>query len=97
MNKRVGTSKSLVKVGEGNPQAREEEGKLSLVSTEHSSYPAGIPRMWGSEFHGNTTTFTSPYQPKHCPECSALCLWLLSIYLLGTAQLDGWREGPLLD
>jgi len=36
-----------VKAGEGNPQAREEEGKLSLLSTGRSSSLAGIPRMWG--------------------------------------------------
>jgi len=45
--------------------------------------------MWGSEFHGKATSFTSPYQPEHRP-------WSLSSNLLGTAQEDGWREGPLL-
>jgi len=48
---------------------------------------------------GKATAFTSPYQPEHCPRCSlgsALCAWLLSSYLLGTAQEDSWREGPLL-
>jgi len=34
-----------MKAGEGNPQAREEEGKLSLLSTECSSSLAGIPRL----------------------------------------------------
>jgi len=33
----------MVKAGEGNPRAREEEGKLYLLSTERSSSPAGIP------------------------------------------------------
>jgi len=41
-----------MKAGEGNPQAREEEGKLSLLSTRRSSSLAGIPRMWGLEFCG---------------------------------------------
>jgi len=36
---------SPMKAGEGNPQAREEEGKLYLLSTECSSSLAGIPRM----------------------------------------------------
>jgi len=34
-----------MKAGEGNPQAREEEGKLGLLGLERSSSPAGIPRM----------------------------------------------------
>jgi len=49
---------SPMKAGEGNPQAREEEGKLHLLSMEHSSSLAGIPRMWGLEFHGKATAFT---------------------------------------
>jgi len=41
---------SPMKAGEGNPQAREEEGKLSLLGTERSSSLAGIP--WESHcFH----------------------------------------------
>jgi len=47
-----------MKVGEDNPQAREEEGKLSLLSTEHNSAPTGIPGMWGLGFHGQATAFT---------------------------------------
>jgi len=35
-----------MKVGEGNPQAREEEGKLGLLGLERSSSPAGIPGIW---------------------------------------------------
>jgi len=46
-----------LKAGEGNPQAREEEGKLSLLSMERCSSPAGIPGIWGSEFHGKAATF----------------------------------------
>jgi len=48
-----------MKAGEDNPQAR-EEGKLYLLSTDGSSSLAGIPRMWGLEFHGKATAFTSP-------------------------------------
>jgi len=39
-----------VKAGEDNPQAREEEGKLSLLSMESNTSLTGIPEMWGSEF-----------------------------------------------
>jgi len=53
------TSALLVKAGEDNPQAREEEGKLYLLRTEHNTSPAGILRMWGSEFHAKATAFTS--------------------------------------
>jgi len=42
-----GQQHGYVKAGEGSPQAREEEGKLPLLSTEHSSSPAGIPGIWG--------------------------------------------------
>jgi len=41
-----------VKVGEGNPQAREKEGKLSLLRLEHNSSLSGIPGMLRSEFRG---------------------------------------------
>jgi len=44
-----------MKAGEDNPQAREEEGKPYLLRTERKTSPAGIPRMWGSEFHGKAT------------------------------------------
>jgi len=47
-----------MKVGEGNPQAREEEGKLPLLSMECNTSLIGIRRMWGLEFHGKATTFT---------------------------------------
>jgi len=40
-------SSSPMKAGEGNPQAREEEGKLGLLGLERSSSLAGIPRIWG--------------------------------------------------
>jgi len=85
-----------VKAGEGNPQAREEEGKLGLLGLERSSSPAGIPRIWGLEFRGKAA-FTSPYQPEHrlwCSLGSALHPWSLSSCLLETAQEDGWHEGP---
>jgi len=49
-----------LKAGEENPHAREEEGKLYLLTTEHSSSLAGIPRMWGLKFHGKATAFTNP-------------------------------------
>jgi len=84
-----------VKEGEGNPQTREEEGKLSLLCMEHNSFPAGIPGIW-IRIPMESHSFTSPYQPKLSPWCSTLCPWLLSSYLLGTAQVDDWCEGPLL-
>jgi len=80
-----------LKVGEGNPQAREEEGKLCLLSMEHSSSLAGVPRIWGSEFHGKATAFTSPYQPEHCPQCSlgsALHPWLPASHILDQWGID---------
>jgi len=36
----------VLKAGEGNPQTREEESKLSLLSTESNLYLAVIPGMW---------------------------------------------------
>jgi len=54
-----------MKAGEDNPQAREEEGKLYLLSTERNTYPAGIPGMWGSEFYGKATTFTLTWQRNY--------------------------------
>jgi len=36
-----------MKAGEDNPQAREEEGKQSLLGLERSSSLAGIPGIWG--------------------------------------------------
>jgi len=56
-----------MKVGEGNPQAREEEGQLYLLSTECSSSPAGIPRMWGLEFCGKATAFYQKYLVHNLP------------------------------
>jgi len=47
-----------VKAGEGNPQAREEEGKR-LLGLERSSSLAGISGIWGLKFHGKAATFTS--------------------------------------
>jgi len=49
-----------MKAGEGNPQAR-EEGKLSLLSTECSSSPAGIPGMWDWNSVGKSMGHT-PYK-----------------------------------
>jgi len=84
-----------LKAGEGNPQAREEEGKR-LFGLERSSSAAvefpefgnwnsvGKPPLWGLEFHGKATAFTSPYQPEHRLRCSlgsALRPWSLSSYL----------------
>jgi len=34
-----------MKAGEDNPQAREEEDKLYLLSMERNTSPAGIPGM----------------------------------------------------
>jgi len=48
---------SPMKAGEGNPQAREEEGKQSLLGMECSSSLAGIPRIWRSEFCGKAAPF----------------------------------------
>jgi len=41
-----------------------------------------------------TSLNTIQGEPRPC--CSAHHPWLLSSYLLGTAQVDGWHEGPLL-
>jgi len=54
---------------------------------ESQNVGIGIP--WENHFH-------LPYQPKHRPWCSSFRPWLLSSFLLGTAQEDGWCEGPLL-
>jgi len=54
-----------MKVGEDNPQAREEEGKLSLLRLECNSSLAGIPRMQGLEFHGKATAFSIPEYGSH--------------------------------
>jgi len=56
-----------MKVGEGNPQAREEEGKglLGLEAHLWLEFPefgnwnsVGKPPLWGLEFHGKVTAFT---------------------------------------
>jgi len=65
-----------MKAGEGNPQAREEEGKLYLLSTICTSLTGG------SEFRGKATTFTSPYQPQRCPWCSTLTSMILTLRLM---------------
>jgi len=44
----------MLKAGEGNPQAREEEGKR-LLGLERSSSLAAIPGIWELEFHGKAT------------------------------------------
>jgi len=44
-----------MKAGEGNPQAREEEGKC-LLGLERSSSPAGIPGIWELEFRGKAAS-----------------------------------------
>jgi len=44
-----------MKAGEGNPQAREEEGKR-LFGLERSSSPAGIPGIWELEFRGKAAS-----------------------------------------
>jgi len=51
-----------MKAGEGNPQAWEKEGKLSLLSMERCSSLAGIPGILGLEFHGKAAAFTTPIQ-----------------------------------
>jgi len=53
-----------MKAGVGNPQARQEEGKLSLLGTERSSSLVGIPGIWGLEFHGKAATFIWPFWKK---------------------------------
>jgi len=52
-----------MKVGEGNPQAR-EEGKLSLLRTGCSSL-AGIPRIWRLEFRSLLTETISKASTSH--------------------------------
>jgi len=60
-------------VGEGNPQAREEEGKR-LLGLEHSSSLAGIPGIWELEFRGKATSMGIgiPWESHHFHLVSAL-------------------------
>jgi len=65
-----------MKAGEGNPQAREEEGKR-LLGLERSSSLAGIPRIWELEFHGKAAS--GDWNSMGKPLLSLI--WSVAIYL----------------
>jgi hypothetical protein len=56
-----------------------------------------VEEVFSNHRHNHVSILVAmQHQPEHCPWCSTLRLWLLSSYLLGTAQVDGWCEGPQL-
>jgi len=72
-----------MKAGEGNPQAREEEGKRQgLLGMERSSSLAGIPGIWGLEFYGKATTMGIGIQwESHCFHSGCISNIEYNIYL----------------
>jgi hypothetical protein len=56
-----------MKAGKDNPQAREEEIKLSLLRLECNSSLTGIPGMWELEFYGRDNAFCPPFAIPFSP------------------------------